>query len=236
MVVLDTRAHAEYFREQYGLSENKCVAVFVGAEIDHFPRMSGGNDRKKTADAYFSVLFYGQFIPLHGIETIVRAAEISKEIPTIHWTIIGTGQEAEKIKKMVNKACLDKFIWIEWVNYEELKSHIHAADVCLGIFGTSGKSARVIPNKVFQIISTGKPLITRDSPAIRELFSDSDQGIYLVPAGNPEELADTIRLLSESREVSNEPYFEEKLSRISPLGVGSEFLTHLQQITGQQPE
>ncbi len=58
---------------------------------------------------------------------------------------------------------------IPWVDYDTLHQHIADADVCLGIFGTSAKAANAIPNKAYQILAVGRPLVTRDSPAIREL-------------------------------------------------------------------
>jgi glycosyltransferase involved in cell wall biosynthesis len=65
--------------------------------------------------------------------------------------------------------------------------------VCLGIFGTSEKAASVIPNKVFQVVAAGRPLITRDSPAIRELLSPTPGCVSLVAAGDAAALADAVR-------------------------------------------
>ena len=45
------------------------------------------------ADAQPIALFYGQFIPLHGIETIIEAARLC-ENKNILWRIIGTGRSA----------------------------------------------------------------------------------------------------------------------------------------------
>ena len=80
----------------------------------------------------------------------------------------------------------------------QLQVKIQQADICLGIFGDSEKASRVIPNKVFQILHSGKPLITRDSPAIRELLNPDMTGVYLVPAASPKALADAIQTAREA--------------------------------------
>jgi glycosyltransferase involved in cell wall biosynthesis len=124
---------------------------------------------------------------LHGIETIVEAAMRSD--PARHrWTLFGTGQEAPRIRRLLEQRPVRNIEWIDWVPYERLQEQIAAADMCLGIFGTSGKAERVIPNKAFQIVAAGRPLVTRDSPAIRELVPDGAPGIRLVPAGNADAL------------------------------------------------
>ncbi len=218
-VLLDTETHANYFKDKYRLSEKKCGAVFVGVESDMF-----SNDNKIEAfksKKSFNILFYGQFIPLHGIETIIKAAAILKHHLNLTWTLIGTGQEAQRINQKLVDLDLKNLDWIQWVSYAELKNKIYAADICLGIFGTSDKASRVIPNKVFQIISCGKTLITRDSPAIRELFPKREQGLTLIPPGDPMCLADAILDIINNKEIQGkEPYFRSVQSQITPEGVG----------------
>ena len=62
----------------------------------------------------------------------------------------------------------------------------------LGIFGASEKAQRVIPNKVFQALACGTPVVTADTPAARELLRDGESAL-LVPPGDPAALIDAIR-------------------------------------------
>jgi len=195
--VLDTRAHADWFAQRFGLKPDRVAAVFVGAEPEFFAAHL--QQRVRAPGDPVRILFYGQFIPLHGIETIVEAAMRSD--PARHrWILIGTGQEAPRIRRLLEERPVKNIEWIEWVPYDRLQAQIAAADVCLGIFGTSGKAERVIPNKAFQIVATGRPLMTRDSPAIRELVPDGAPGIRLVPAGNPDALLAAIDDLAAGNE------------------------------------
>lgn len=227
-VFLDTEAHAQFFRDEYRLNKQNCFSVFVGAETAQFPTVATENQYQGESQN-ISVLFYGQFIPLHGIETIIKAAAILKDDKRICWTIIGKGQVEGVITTMLEENPLPRLQWIKWVEYNRLHDFIHQADVCLGIFGTSEKASRVIPNKVFQIIACGKPLITRESEAIRELLTGDDEGVFLVPAGDENALADGIMRFIESRnDRSPKRYYIDKREQISPSGIGHQLLSKLQ--------
>lgn len=189
LAFMDTAAHARRIEAMFGLPPQSCGAVWVGAETEHFAHIDAPPSR--SAEAPLEVLFYGQFIPLHGISTIVEAARLLRDAP-VQWTLIGRGQEAERIRAMLMEDPLPKVRWIDWVNYDQLRDQILAADLCLGIFGESEKAASVIPNKVFQIVAAGRPLVTRDSPAIRELLRPGKGCVYLVPGGNPARLAEAV--------------------------------------------
>lgn len=196
LVFLDTQAHARRIETLFGLITGSAEAVWVGAETEHFHAdstlVNAVRSQVNSSDhPPLQVLFYGQFIPLHGIETIVRAARLTRSEP-IEWQLIGKGQEADRIKTLLTEQPLPKVHWEPWVDYTQLRRRIASADVCLGIFGGSEKAASVIPNKVFQIVAMGKPLITRDSPAIREMLEDSPPCVSLVPACDAEALADAV--------------------------------------------
>jgi glycosyltransferase involved in cell wall biosynthesis len=91
-------------------------------------------------------------------------------------------------------------VWTRWVEYERLPALYRSAGCALGIFGLSDKAARVIPNKAFQALATGAPLVTRDSPAARELLEDGRDAL-LVPPGDPDALAEAVRRLARDPEL-----------------------------------
>lgn len=194
LVLLDTLAHADWFAKRFALSRERVGAVFVGAEPENFAPMA---IPPRSPDGRTRVLFYGQFIPLHGIDTIVAAA-LRSDPAKYAWTLIGTGQDAARIRTLLDAQPMPHLEWIEWVAYDDLRNRIAAADICLGIFGRSGKAARVIPNKVFQIFACGRPLVTRDSPAMHELVSADTAGVRLVPPGDPVALLTAIDALVQS--------------------------------------
>ena len=172
LVVSDTAANADLFRR---LGAGRVEVCFVGAEERVFkPGWSGGD----------AALFVGKLIPLHGVETILAAARLA---PDLLFRIVGSGQ--------LDHLLADRPPNVEhvpWVEYDRLPAELYRASCALGIFGTSAKAARVIPNKVFQALACGTPVVTADTPAAQELLRDGESAL-LVPAGNPEALVEAIR-------------------------------------------
>lgn len=227
LVFLDTQAHARRVESLFCLPHGELGAVWVGAETEHFHVQAAERAVPRAEEAPLRVLFYGQFIPLHGIATIIEAAQITKDLP-VEWILIGRGQEAEKIRRLLAEKPLPKLRWIDWVNYEKLQCRISDADVCLGIFGNSQKAASVIPNKVFQIVAAGRPLITRDSLAVRELLKHRPGFIYLVQPANPLELANAVREHLISSDWRNGiSCHQEMVTMINHTAIGKQFIEML---------
>ena len=211
---MDTRSHADYLAALAGLDADDVGHVPVGVEPEAFPPAQSIPGQ----DGLIKVLFYGQFIPLHGIETIVEAARLDAD-KRIRWTLIGKGQMEPHIRRMLNETPLAHLDWIPWVDYAALITHIHAADVCLGVFGTTDKAGRVIPNKVFQILSAGKPLVTRESADLRALVGP-DPAVGFVAPGDPDALLHAVLEMAETTSAANAPYHSEIWPTIAPLAVG----------------
>ena len=174
LVVADTAAQAELFGR---LGARRTEVCFVGAEERVFrPGWSPPNK--------FTAVFIGKLIPLHGLETILAAAALA---PELHFRIVGSGQ----LDRLLHDGP-PNVTHVPWVEYERLPGELHGASCALGIFGTSAKAARVIPNKAFQALACGTPLVTADTPAAGELLRDGESAL-LVPAGDPTALAEALR-------------------------------------------
>jgi glycosyltransferase involved in cell wall biosynthesis len=178
VLVADTEADARFFAQLAGRDD---VSVcFVGAEDRLFrppwqPREP------------FTALFVGKLIPLQGVEVILEAA---RRLPTVSFRVVGSGQLAPLLAQRPPNV-----EHVPWLEYERLPPAIRAASCVLGIFGTSAKARRVIPNKAFQALACGAPLITADTPAARELLADGESAI-LIPPGDAAALADAVRRLA----------------------------------------
>ena len=185
VVVADTEANAGYLAALGGIQ--RVEVCFVGAEERLFRPVWRPPER-------FHALFVGKLIPLHGLETILEAARLAPEIP---FRIVGSGQ----LDALMHDAPAN-VEWVRWVEYEELPGELGRAGCALGVFGTSAKARRVIPNKAFQAIACGTPLVTADTPAARELLEDGKSAL-LVPPGDPDALAAAVRRLAADAELAS---------------------------------
>ena len=203
LVLLDTDAHIDYFVDTFNLPRDRFSRVFVGAvEPDGTENLAVTEtlEGPNRTDAPFRVLFIGKFIPLHGLPFMMDAANRLKDVPDIVFHFVGTGQLTDEIHETARRLNLENVRFTDWIPYEQIHRFLQGWGVCLGIFGTSGKAARVIPGKVFVALSAGKAVITADTPAIRELLTDGESAL-LCRRGDPEALAGAIRRLHGDREL-----------------------------------
>jgi glycosyltransferase involved in cell wall biosynthesis len=184
LVVADTEAQAPLFRS---LGARRVEVCLVGAEERLFTpgwaRPAGGG---------LTALFVGKLIPLHGLETILAAARLA---PEIRFRIVGSGQLQPLLEHRP-----ENVEHVAWIDYELIPGELCRTSCALGIFGTSRKAERVIPNKAFQALACGTPLVTADTPASRELLRDGESAL-LVPPGDPQALASALRRLAEDEEL-----------------------------------
>ena len=198
LVLLDTDAHIDYFVDTFSLPRRRFARVFVGAVE---PDVNGDPaSRKLVEDTKFQVVFIGKFTPLHGLPFMLEAAQRLRDEPDIVFHFIGSGQLSDEMHETARRLALDNVRFTDWVPYENIPRYLRGPGVCLGIFGTTEKAARVIPGKVFVALAMGKAVITADSPAIRELLTDGENAV-LCRRGDPDALASVIRRLYEDRDL-----------------------------------
>ena len=185
MIVADTGPHAAFFARRFGLAQDRLAVVPVGAEEPLF--QPAPPDRAHQGPV--ELLFFGSFIGLQGPEVIIEAARLY-DGPPVSWHLLGSGPLLADCRAAADG--LDHVVFEPWIDYARLPARIQEADILLGVFGASEKAGRVIPNKVYQALACGRPVITRYSEAYPEDLDRPDSGIAFVPPGDAEALAKAV--------------------------------------------
>lgn len=193
-ILLDTHEHIDYFVETFGIPRRKFSRILVGCNTNTYRERPEISKRKN-----FTVAFHGKCIPLQGVEVIVQAAGLLMK-NGVNFVLVVEGQLAKAAKAEAQCAGITNIEWHGFTAPEHLARLELSCHIGLGIFGTTEKAQRVIPNKVFETVCMGLPLITGDSKAIRSIFTP-ERDCLMVPMGDASALAGAILRLRDDPEL-----------------------------------
>lgn len=188
-ILTDTNSHSRYIAALTGVPESRFSHVWIGAQPKIFQRLPP--PEKRDGQSHFEILFYGGFIPLQGVDVIIKAASLLKG-QRYNFHIVGAGQTERACRELDAEESNDNTIFHGWKTQDQVLLLARKCDLVLGIFGSSEKASRVIPNKVFEGLAMGKPILTGDSPAIRELLTPGHD-VVTCKMGDPHSLANSIQ-------------------------------------------
>jgi glycosyltransferase involved in cell wall biosynthesis len=144
------------------------------------------------------VLFIGTLIPLHGIDTIMKAAALLQQSRNIQFLIIGDGQERDKVQQAIDTGLVNVDWDRSWKSPAELAVAIRRSDICLGVFGASDKTQRVCPYKLYTYSAVGRAIVTADTIWLKNsAHAFGRRPFSAVPAADPEALAERIAILAK---------------------------------------
>jgi len=206
-LIIDTKQYANWFNKTYKIAKEKFCLIPTGADDDVFFLEKYVEYKPKDK---FTVLYYGTYIPNHGVPFIVEAANLLKEYPSIIFQFIGTGPEYDLCKDLIRKYELNNIFLYPWMNQEELKRFIIEADVVLGAFGKTPQSLMTIQNKIYESMAMGKLVVTGESDAVKDVFVNNKELIYS-DRDRPIDLGNILLNLSKNsdsiKEISQNAYF-----------------------------
>lgn len=192
-LLLDTPQHVSYFVNMFGLDVGRVSWLPVGCNEELFyPRPAPPNQ------GVTNVLHYSTFLPLHGVDTILRAAAHLRAAP-VKFRLIGDGPLRPAMMALAEELNLPSVEFLPPCALSRLSEEIAGAHICLGgHFGASDKSQRVVPGKIYQMMASQRAIIAVDSPANRTLLAHGVSAL-LVQSGASEQLAAAILRLHEDQ-------------------------------------
>lgn len=149
------------------------------------------NIKKLIPKDKFIVGYVGTVGIANALDVLIKAANILRDYKDIAFVVVGDGSEKENLIKMVEEMSLDNVIFIPSIPKRQVQSILDLFDVCyIGLKKERIFKYGVSPNKIFDYMYSGKPIIHAISTE-KEIVNIANCGIS-VEAENPELIAEAI--------------------------------------------
>lgn len=219
VALLETDSHIDFFCQTFHLPKTKFRRLIIGADETIFRPSSP----PAPANHEFIVHFHGSYAPVQGISFIIDAAAALKTEP-IRFNIIGKKTNYHREIERAQSLGLSNITFVDALPYDELARQMSQADVCLGMFGDVPKTQFTSAFKIIEAMALQKPVITAETPAMREQFTDRVHCLFC-KAADGKDLAARIMTLK------NDPDLAANLARngyelfkaeMTPASIGSQ--------------
>jgi colanic acid/amylovoran biosynthesis glycosyltransferase len=232
MVIRDIVSHAaflvadthqtEHFLITFGIEPDRIHVVHNSVNIEEFPLRL----LEKATDRPI-VLGVGRLDPKKGFDVLISACSMLRDRGVdFRCLIVGDGAEREKFLAMRARLKLENYVEMAGeLSFAEVKPWYYKAAVfAMPSVVTSEGQTDGLPTVVIEAMASGLPIVGSSVAGIPEAVQEGVNG-FLVPAGEPEQLANRLQLLleqknlrvqfgSESRRLAESQFSLDKKARV----------------------
>jgi glycosyltransferase involved in cell wall biosynthesis len=174
----------------------------------------------RLADKYV-VLYAGAHGMSNDLGVVLEAAKILQDAPEpseVMVTFLGDGKEKTALQKQAADMGLSNVLFLPPVPKAEMAAALAGADACIAILKPIEEYKTTYPNKVFDYMAAGRPVVLAIDGVIRQVVEAAHCGVFAQP-GSPAALAQAIRQLAEDKAASRQmglagrAYLEQHFSR-----------------------
>jgi glycosyltransferase involved in cell wall biosynthesis len=167
-----------------------------GADLRMFASGASGNNFRQQhgLEGKFIVLYAGAHGMSNDLGVLLDTALLLEDCPAVAMVLLGDGKEKAALQARSTSMGLKNIHFIEPIPKSEIGGVLAAADACVAILKPIPLYATVYPNKVFDYMAAGKPVILAIGGVIKDVIEKAGAGIPVQP-GSPEAIAQAVRTL-----------------------------------------
>lgn len=183
-----------------GIPENKVDMIPNMAKIDKFwPRPHSKELMKELSlnDKTFKIIYFGAMGEANAIEYILDTAELLKEHSDVELLFIGNGAKQQLIIKSIETRDLKNVRYLGLFNMEKTSELVNLCDISLVTFDNIPILATNSPNKLFDSLSAGKPIIVNSNGWTKKMVEQNECGIFVDPE-SPQDFMEKLIQLKQS--------------------------------------
>jgi glycosyltransferase involved in cell wall biosynthesis len=148
----------------------------------------------------FVVLYAGAHGMSNDLGIVLQAARLlAADSPQVRLVLLGDGKEKPTLEAQAAQMRLENVLFLPPVPKTAMPAALAGADACLAILKPIDEYKKPYPNKVFDYMAAGRPVLLAIDGVIREVVEQAACGIF-VPPGDSAALAQAIRMLAADPE------------------------------------
>ena len=125
----------------------------------------------------FVVSYIGTLGLAHGLDTLIAAAEqLQRTAPEVLFMLLGEGADRERILALAKSKNLQNIRFVLQQPRANIPAYIAASDACLVLLKKSDVFKTVIPTKMLEFMSCGRPVILGVEGQAQEILERSRAG------------------------------------------------------------
>ncbi len=193
-VVVNSPAYVAHVTER---GARRVELIPNGADPAMFdPQADGADFRARYAlGKSFVVLYAGAHGLSNDLGVVLQAAARLRAQTDIRLVLLGDGKEKPNLQRQAAELELTNVLFLPPVPKAEMAQALAAADACLAILKPLEEYKTTYPNKVFDYMAAGRPVLLAIDGVIRQVVEAAGCGVF-IPPGDAEALARAIRTLA----------------------------------------
>ncbi|MCP2501030.1 MAG: glycosyltransferase family 4 protein [Deltaproteobacteria bacterium] len=151
------------------------------------------NEHIKIIKERYAIIYTGGITFDRGISVVLEAIpNINHIIQDLLFVIVGRGDYTAKILDIIDKQQLHRWVLLTgWVDHENLYNYINSSKVGIIPHYVTDHIRTTIPNKLFDYMACGIPVIASDAPPLRRIILEEKCGMVF-DSGNSKDLSEMI--------------------------------------------
>jgi glycosyltransferase involved in cell wall biosynthesis len=148
----------------------------------------------------FTLVYVGFIDEFRGLDTVIEALEKIENPETgIHLAIAGNGEYKSKLEeKAVALGVEDDVTFLGWVDSKDVPAFLASGDIGVIPHHVNGHIDSTIPNKLFDMMGAGLPILSTNATPIVEILSETNCGVIVGDDWKPERIAEAIISMKKS--------------------------------------
>jgi glycosyltransferase involved in cell wall biosynthesis len=199
MIVSVTDSFVQHFLDR-GIPREKIAVIKNGADLDAFTpgELENCFRRKHGLGGKFVVSYVGTHGMAHGLDTVLKAAEMLRGEMDIVFLLVGDGAERENLLRLKQMLGLPNVLMLPQLEKALMPQVLAASDVSLVHLRKADLFKSVIPSKIFEAMAMERPIILGVEGESRGIVEAAGCGVCIEP-GNAGEMAEAVLALRRDR-------------------------------------